>query len=292
MLSAEPMSRVRPAAAWAARRLRELADDAGWGRGRSDAVVPPRRLRARTGAPGIEEFAEGGRRAAEELDAALAAGGLPGLEHHSSVLDFGCGSCRVLPHVAARAGGAGRAGEAGRAGGTRCAGADVDAEAVAWAASRHPSLELAACGPEPPLPFAAGRFDLVYSISVFSHLDEPLQDAWLSELRRMLRPGGIALLSVHGASALEAFRAGRVSSGWCDPAAFTRGALGADELAFVPYRRSRWNREQLPGVSEAYGLTFHGEGYVRRRWSAWFEVLDVLPRTIAGWQDLVVCRRA
>jgi SAM-dependent methyltransferase len=195
------------------------------------------------------------------------------------VLDFGSGSGRVLPWIAALAPDA------------RCCGCDVDAAAITWAARHLRDREWLLTGGEPPLPFASERFDLVYSISVFSHLDEPLQDRWLAELRRVLVPGGAALLSVHGAHAFGEFRSGRVTTRWCPEAAFARGPLGPDELVFEPYRRSVWNRGELPGVADSYGLAFHGEGYVRRRWPEWLEVLDVRERAVAGWQDLVVARR-
>jgi SAM-dependent methyltransferase len=232
-------------------------------------------LRARTGAPGIREFVVGGQAAARELEAAL---GEP-FSAYRDILDFGCGSARVLPHVAAMSGGA------------RCAGCDVDAEAIAWAQEHHADLVFAVSGDEPPLPFGAAGFDLVYSISVLSHLDELGQDRWLGELRRVLRPGGQALLSVHGRSAFEQFRRREVRTAWCPPEAFARGPLGEDELMFVPYRRDVWNRVDLPGVARSYGLTFHGEGYVRDHWGRWFEVEKIVPRALTGWQDAVVLRR-
>lgn len=237
--------------------------------------MPPRRLRARTGAPGRREFAQGGRQAAAELIEALAGAGA-GTSSFTAVLDFGCGSGRVLPWMAAQLGA------------RRCAGCDVDAEAVAWAGRHHPGLELVASRSEPPLPWPAGSFDLIYSISVFSHLDEPGQDRWLAELARLLGPGGRAVLTVHGAHAFDQFRHRRVRTAWCAPESFERGPLGTDEFLFVPYERSRWNRTDLPGVDPAYGLAFHGEAYVRERWGRWFQVDGVVPRRVTGWQDAVV----
>src|SRR5579859_2120688 len=43
--------------------------------------------------------------------------------------------------------------------------------------------------------FEPDTFDLVYSHSVFEHIDDP--EAALSEVRRVLRPGGVAYISVH-----------------------------------------------------------------------------------------------
>jgi SAM-dependent methyltransferase len=266
------------------RRARELADPLALAAARRAAPgfpagpVPPRRLRARTGAPGAREFVEGGRRAADELAAALSVAEMAPIASATSVLDFGCGSARVLPHVQALAPDA------------RCAGCDVDPTAIAWAATAHPGLALTVSGAAPPLAFDAASFDLIYSVSVFSHLDEPLQDPWLTELVRVLRPGGSALLSVHGASAFERFRTGAVRTGWAAPDAFARGPLAPDEFVFIPYTRSLWNEGELPGVSSEYGLTFHGTEYLRSRWSQFCEVVEIVPQAMAGWQDVVACR--
>src|SRR5712691_5704057 len=50
----------------------------------------------------------------------------------------------------------------------------------------------------PPLPYPDGRFDLVYALSVFTHLPEELQRPWIEELLRILEPGGHLILSLHG----------------------------------------------------------------------------------------------
>jgi hypothetical protein len=104
----------------------------------------------------------------------------------------------------------------------------------------------------------------------------------------VIAPGGIALLSVHGAHAFEQFRTGAVRSRWCRPGAFERPPLAPGEFVFEPYLRSRWNAAELPGVGARYGLAFHGAEYVRERWTGAFDVLEVLPRAITGWQDLVL----
>jgi SAM-dependent methyltransferase len=201
------------------------------------------------------------------------------LDQFGSVLDFGCGSGRVLPWIAKLS---------PPARGTGC---DVDPVAIAWAVDHHPRLTWALSGSDPPLPFAAQSFSLIYSISVFSHLAEVHQDRWLGELGRVLKPGGVALLSVHGQYAFEQFRSGRVRSGWCPAEAFARPSLGSDEFVFVPYRRSIWNRGDLPGVSAEYGLAFHGEAYVTDHWSSALRAIAVLPHAMTGWQDIVVFTR-
>lgn len=240
--------------------------------------MPPRRLRARTGAPGVREFLMGGRQAVGELQFALESIGRAFAQFHS-VLDLGCGPARVLPHVATLAPDA------------VLSGCDIDRAAIEWASRHHPRLDWSTNRFEPPLPYGDGSFELVYSISVFSHLDEPFQDRWLAEVRRVLRPGGIALLSVHGSPAFEQFRRRAVSTAWCRRDAFDRRSLAADEFLFEPYVRSVFNDAELPGISGEYGLAFHGGGYLRAHWSAWLRVDAVLERGLTGWQDVVVCGR-
>jgi hypothetical protein len=54
----------------------------------------------------------------------------------------------------------------------------------------------------PPLRYEAGRFALIYALSAFSRMLEPLQKVWIRELRRLLAPGGLLVVSLLG----EGFR--------------------------------------------------------------------------------------
>jgi SAM-dependent methyltransferase len=102
------------------------------------------------------------------------------------ILDFGCGSGRVLRHFAPEA-------ESGEAWGC-----DIDAASIEWAtANLTPPLRFVGCDEVPPLPFADEYFDLIYAISVFTHLTDSWS-AWLLELRRILRPGGMLVVSFLG----------------------------------------------------------------------------------------------
>jgi SAM-dependent methyltransferase len=278
-----PHPRAPLAVGWALRRTRELIDRMPRaGRGTLTEAgadpLPPRRLRARAGAPGATEYLAGGRRAAQELADGLRSTGRDP-ERLTSVLDFGCGAGRVLPHIARLSPDA------------RCAGCDVDRTAVEWAATRRPACDWTVSSFEPPLPFAPECFDLVYSVSVFSHLGRGLQERWLRELRRVLAPGGVALLSVHGPSAFEAFRTGRVGTSWCSADVFAREPLRARDFVFTPYVRSLWTASELPGVGSEYGLAFHGCDYLREVWGRQLTVVDIRVRALTDWQDLVVCTR-
>jgi len=49
----------------------------------------------------------------------------------------------------------------------------------------------------PPLDFSDNTFDLVFSFSVFSHLDIPLARKWINELYRITKKGAVLLISTH-----------------------------------------------------------------------------------------------
>ena len=104
-------------------------------------------------------------------------------EEYPRWLDFGCGSGRVARHVA-------HAPAVGR-----MSGVDVDAKAVAWLSLRVPFGRFHAIAAEPPAPLPGSSFDVVYAVSVFSHFDEGATDAWLAEIARLLRPGGLLIAS-------------------------------------------------------------------------------------------------
>jgi SAM-dependent methyltransferase len=65
-----------------------------------------------------------------------------------------------------------------------------------------PPFKFATNTSEPHLPFEDRSFDLIYACSVFTHIAD-LADAWLLELRRILRPGGRLFITVHDDRSIE-----------------------------------------------------------------------------------------
>jgi SAM-dependent methyltransferase len=100
------------------------------------------------------------------------------------VLDLGSGAGDFTAEIA-------------RAGG-RVIGVEVAEAAIARARSRHQELEFRLAPIEGPLPFDDGAFDLVWTSEVIEHVADTAR--WLSELRRVLAPGGRLLLTTpsHG----------------------------------------------------------------------------------------------
>ena len=115
---------------------------------------------------------------------------LKGLAERSSaslsgeVLDFGCGCGRLARVLAPEVIGAGGA----------YTGVDINAALVAWCGDALPGRYVAS-RLDPPSPLPDARYDTLVSVSVFTHLPEAKMKAWLGDFRRVLRPGGVALVS-------------------------------------------------------------------------------------------------
>jgi len=125
----------------------------------------------------------------------------------------------------------------------------------------------------PPLPYAAESFDVIYCLSVFTHLNETMQDAWLAELRRVLQPGGLLILTVHGHNAAAILT----------PAE----QLNLESTGFL-HKTSR----KLKGlVPEWYHTTWHSSVYITARLAKLFDDVSyvVIPD---GMQDCVVASRS
>ena len=69
---------------------------------------------------------------------------------------------------------------------------------IDWCAQHIPGIDFKVNGLMPPLAWPAASFDVIYGISIFTHLSEAAHEAWLEELMRVLKPGGIAMLTMHG----------------------------------------------------------------------------------------------
>jgi ubiquinone/menaquinone biosynthesis C-methylase UbiE len=95
--------------------------------------------------------------------------GLPAAEH---VLDLGCGDGRLSLSLRAGA----------------LTAADVSDVALRRAARRLPDAEVALVGVDEPLPFVDSEFELVLCAETIEHVRDV--QLFLSEVRRVLRPGG------------------------------------------------------------------------------------------------------
>ncbi len=187
---------------------------------------------------------------------------------YESIMDWGCGCARVARFVAEFAP-------------RKLTGIDIDPDNIEWCKKNITQAEFDRIGLDPPTRFNDGSFDLVYGLSVFSHLSEADQDRWLMEIQRITKPGGAVLMSIQGEIAF--LRA---------DGDFERFLL-LEKKGLHVYGRSPDLDDVLPEMKNSgyYKNIFHSRRYVYERWNRYFEIVDVIDAAFAGYQDLVVMRR-
>ncbi|MGH8028883.1 MAG: class I SAM-dependent methyltransferase [Arenimonas sp.] len=210
------------------------------------------------------------------------------LAQYDSVLDFGCGSGRLARMFKGFAG--------------RLAGCDIDPRMVAWCASSLDYMDARVSHAQPPTPFADAGFAAIISISIFTHLTEASQDAFLAELARISRPDGLLFLTTHGDRALARALAEPDIRAMLDvdDVAFARAradfAAGRHAFVLQPgvHLTTLVDDRLLTGKTIAepyeYGIALFPEAYVRSHWSRWFEIVDYRSGAIHDFQDIVVLR--
>ena len=230
------------------------------------APIPPPELRAQVaGIDDKEWFTESGKRSVADLRRALAAGGR-GLDTFGHVLDFGCGCGRMARWLLDEPG-------------LQYTGIDIDQALIDWCKNNLSGAYVLGPG-LPPTPLGDKTFDLIVSHSVFSHLDEEYQDRWLSELHRLIQPGGMLVISFHGPTAFSVAR----QQLDVETRATWRAELETKGLLFV--RDSAW-----PQFPDFYQSTYHAPWYVEQHWQRWFDLLAYIPHLDLDYQDVVVLRR-
>lgn len=231
--------------------------------------LPPPRLRQKVaGRDNAEWFVKSGELSLADLSRALAAIGRS-IDDFNDVLDWGCGCGRMLRHLLPP--------RPPR----RIHGFDVDREAIAWINENLPWVQTSCNDGMPPLPYADATFDLIFNHSVMTHLDAAYQDAWLAELRRLLRPGGIATLTVHGRNAFN------VNFAAAPPQTRDASAaqLRADGILFID------NVQPKGDFPAFYQVSYNDVPYVFDHWGRFLDVRCYIPRGALDFQDLVVLQR-
>jgi SAM-dependent methyltransferase len=223
-------------------------------------IPPPRHLQERVVGTYSPEFISSGERIVSNLRDQLRRVDRD-LSSFTNILDFGCGCGRVIRtlHYHTRSH-------------QHLFGTDIDPEAIEWCRTHYGHVATFDCNPHmPPTRYEAGTFDLVYSGSVFTHLPEDMQWAWLKELHRVTQTGAFLALTFHG---VDYYR-----------------YLPADTKVEFEKTGFAYTGTSTPGLPDFYRTTWHSHDYIRARWSEIFEVVHIAPRGLEGMQDIALCRR-
>lgn len=239
-------------------------------------AIPPRSLRVTVGGASIEDFIASGEQQAAVVARAMAAAGRP-MTHSARVLDFGCGCGRTLFALAESS--------------PELLGCDVNAPAVRWVQDNLKGARAWVSDFTPPLPDFGQPLSAAYSISVFTHLDWPLQRMWLTELARVLDPGAPLIASAHGETAIRSPWWGIACPDRAPQIRSQADRLEDEGLLFFEDPQVTERDTKMSGITGSWGVTFQSPSHIREHWSAHFEVLDVWEGALEGFHDLAVLRR-
>lgn len=184
------------------------------------------------------------------------------LESFDAVLDWGCGAGRLTRYLAMIS--------------ANVTGVDIDADNVTMCAEHLPRARFLPIDRNPPTAFPENSFDLVIGISVFTHLSEANQHAWLGELKRIVRPGGVLLVTISGQAQMHLYR------DW-------GGNKRDKHLSGIRVLGQNPQLRDVLADPDYYVDVQHSHDYVLATWQAYFDVLAIIPALGMG-QDVVALR--
>lgn len=228
--------------------------------------LPPPLLRHRVhGVADAKSFIEVGKACTQDIILQLDKIGRP-LETFSNVLDFGCGCGRTFLHL-----------EGYR---DKCHffGCDINPPLIKWCNENILWVEAMVNGFLPPTTYKKEQFDLIYAISVFTHLSEDHQFKWLEELKRISSKDAIILISIHGPSIRDRLKR-------------TKSLSILEEKGFY-FEVEGTGLFKQDGLPDFYQTAFHTENYICREWSKYFKVLNYIEKGINNDQDLVILQNS
>jgi SAM-dependent methyltransferase len=109
----------------------------------------------------------------------------------SSIYEWGCGPARITRHLPSVFKD------------TEIHASDYNAQTIEWCREQIAGVSFIKNELHPPLPYPGNKFDFVYAISVFTHLSEMNGLNWAAELYRVLKPGGILLITTDSDSVYQ-----------------------------------------------------------------------------------------
>ncbi|MBW6518667.1 MAG: class I SAM-dependent methyltransferase [ANME-2 cluster archaeon] len=222
--------------------------------------LPSASLRYRVhGSPDVDTFFLFGKICSQDIETTLSKINRS-VDSYQHVLDFGCGCGRTLMWFE------------DKSKSTHFYGTDIDSDAISWCKNNLDFATFNVNKALPPLEYPSDFFDLIYAISVFTHLNEDNQFHWLRELDRIIKPGGILILTLHGRY-------------YWEKNLDINNVAKMENEGFVFITDNTFN-----GIfPEWYQTAYHNEKYVLENYAQFFEILDYNPR-ITG-QDIVTLQK-
>jgi ubiquinone/menaquinone biosynthesis C-methylase UbiE len=102
------------------------------------------------------------------------------------ILDWGCGPGRIIRHLP------------GIINDCQFYGTDYNKKSIDWCSKNLTGISFNNNTLTAKLPYEDNFFDVIYRLSIFTHLSEQLHYDWYNELYRILKPNGIMFLTTQG----------------------------------------------------------------------------------------------
>jgi SAM-dependent methyltransferase len=206
-----------------------------------------------------------------------------GLAQCQRILDFGCGWGRItrffLRDLAP----------------SRILGIDCMPEAVELCVATNRWCPFQLVATMPPTGLEAGQFDVVYAYSVFSHLSEAAHQQWLGEFQRLLKPGGLAILTTRDREFINYCQTVRQQSDRPGFAAGTASAFPDTRRWLAAYDRGEFCHTPAGGGSTLsdsfYGETCIPKRYAETHWTKAFSIVDFIADRARCEQNVVIARK-
>ena len=107
--------------------------------------------------------------------------------NNKRLLDWGCGPGRIIRHLPNVIGN-----------GCEYFGTDYNEKSIDWCTKNLKDIQFNKNSLTAHLPYDDEFIDVIYGISIFTHLSEQLHYDWYNELYRVLKPKGIMFLTTQG----------------------------------------------------------------------------------------------
>lgn len=230
--------------------------------------IPPRELHVSYGAD-TDHYLKTGEWDYAQIIKSLKSSGFD-LQRGDRVLEFGCAAARILRNFRGHT-------EMGEVWGV-----DINAEAVRWCQQNlSPPFRFCTTTTFPHLPFEDNSFSLIYAASIFTHIFD-LDDMWLLELRRILRPGGRLYVTVQDENT---FRIVSDPEHWSavmrEQVQLGRAAFPKIDDGFEVFATNRLSHNQI---------VFHHSMHIRKKWSQYMPVLDMFPEAHDYATAVLLCK--
>lgn len=219
----------------------------------SQVIVPPDELAKRVGGSAGDKFIAQGKLMKQCILQSLP-------ENYTfenkRILDYGCGVGRALLHFGEEAQNA------------KFYGTDIHKPSVDFLAQNTRDFHLFQNEEIPPLAFLDNYFDMIYCISVFTHLVDTWE-AWINELHRVLKPGGLAVVTYWYQTAYERMI----------KKPFSKEKKGMS----VFFKDRPWDK----GGPDVY----HSNEWILKNWGKRFKIDYIFEDGMMNWQSIALLQK-